>query len=141
MSKQSYSEKLRDPRWQKKRLEVMQRADFKREDCGTGERTLNAHHSAYNAGFEPWEYGGSQLRCLCEDCHLPRQEMEADTAHFFNAIFASLTLQEIFGLRAEVFARWKKRMAIRDGFPSDTEKSLMAAGELLPTGMPPDQQA
>lgn len=69
MANSSYFEKLRDPRWQKKRLEVMQAADFHCEICGDGEHTLNVHHKTYFKGREPWEYESKQLACLCESCH------------------------------------------------------------------------
>lgn len=65
----SYREKLLDPRWQKKRLEIMQRADFKCEDCGAADKTLHVHHGYYEYGYEPWDYDNSSLHCLCEDCH------------------------------------------------------------------------
>lgn len=65
----AYSDLLRDPRWQRKRLEVMQRADFSCEECGDATRTLNVHHIKYKKGRKPWEYDASELRCLCEHCH------------------------------------------------------------------------
>lgn len=69
MAYKAYWEKLRDPRWQRKRLEVMQRADFKCEACDADEATLNVHHKIYRKGVDPWEYSDTELRCLCEACH------------------------------------------------------------------------
>lgn len=65
----TYWEKLQDPRWQKKRLEVMERAEFQCECCGDNLNTLNVHHKEYLKGHEPWEYEVDQLLCLCVDCH------------------------------------------------------------------------
>jgi len=65
----AYWEQLKDPRWQKMRLEVMGRADFKCEQCGDGSNTLNVHHSHYEKGCAPWEYPPESLHCLCEKCH------------------------------------------------------------------------
>jgi hypothetical protein len=65
----SYSEKLRDPRWQKMRLEVMQRDKFTCCHCRDDEKTLNVHHLTYTKGAAPWEYELSNLITLCEDCH------------------------------------------------------------------------
>jgi hypothetical protein len=65
----SYSDLLRDPRWQRMRLEVMQRADFACEECGDKTTTLNVHHTYYAPGRKPWEYEPESLRCLCERCH------------------------------------------------------------------------
>lgn len=68
MSK-SYYEKLRDPRWQKKRLEIMERDGFTCRDCGSATNTLNVHHAYYEKGFDPWEYPDGSLKTLCELCH------------------------------------------------------------------------
>jgi hypothetical protein len=68
-NRSSYSQKLRDPRWQKKRLEVMQYFDFSCEICGDSKSTLNIHHKQYLKGYQPWDYHIEQLSCLCETCH------------------------------------------------------------------------
>lgn len=65
----TYYEKLRDPKWQRKRLEIMQRAGFSCEWCGDGAKTLHIHHGYYAKGHEPWDYGEDTLYCLCEVCH------------------------------------------------------------------------
>ena len=72
MAKLTYWQKLKDPRWQKKRLEVMQAKDFTCEMCGDSESTLNVHHKEYFKDLEPWEYENNQLAVLCEDCHETR---------------------------------------------------------------------
>lgn len=69
MAYKSYIEKLRDPRWQRKRLEVMERAQFQCETCESAEKTLNVHHKLYRKGANPWEYADEELACLCEECH------------------------------------------------------------------------
>lgn len=69
MGYKTYYEKLKDPRWQKKRLEVMQFNEFCCEVCGNSESPLNVHHKEYFKGFEPWDYHIEQLSCLCESCH------------------------------------------------------------------------
>jgi hypothetical protein len=65
----SYADLLKDPRWQKKRLEVMDRAGFKCELCGNSEKELHVHHTKYNARCLPWEYDNSTLLCICDICH------------------------------------------------------------------------
>lgn len=65
----TYSEKLKDPRWQKRRLEIMSRDAFKCVWCGCAEKTLHVHHESYKAGLEPWEYADDVLQTLCESCH------------------------------------------------------------------------
>lgn len=68
MSK-SYSELLKDPRWQRKRLEIMEREKFQCQWCGDTKATLNIHHGYYKKGLKPWEYQDDTLYCLCERCH------------------------------------------------------------------------
>lgn len=68
-----YTEKLRDPRWQKRRLEVFNRENFTCQCCGTKEETLHVHHLVYRKD-EPWESPDSDLECLCESCHEFRED-------------------------------------------------------------------
>ena len=75
-SKGSYFEKLKDPRWQKKRLERLEMSDWHCDSCGDGESTLHVHHKVYFKGREPWEYDAKQLSTLCEECHKAEHESE-----------------------------------------------------------------
>ena len=65
----TYYEKLLDPRWQKKRLEILNREDFTCEACGSTENTLHVHHGYYERNLDPWDYESSTLSCLCDLCH------------------------------------------------------------------------
>lgn len=65
----TYAEKLKDPRWQRKRLEVMQRDEFACTECFDAESTLNVHHHYYEKGKNPWDYPDDALTTLCETCH------------------------------------------------------------------------
>lgn len=69
MSKASYSEKLRDPRWQKLRLKIFEKNEFLCEDCGEQDKELHVHHSYYEKSKEPWESKECYLKCLCYECH------------------------------------------------------------------------
>lgn len=64
----TYAEKLKHPKWQKKRLEILQRDNFKCRYCGDEETTLNIHHLKYN-GKNPWEISNDFLITTCEHCH------------------------------------------------------------------------
>jgi hypothetical protein len=63
------SEKLKDPRWQKKRLEILNRDEFTCQYCGAKDKTLHVHHYGYRKGKEPWDVDGGDVNTLCEDCH------------------------------------------------------------------------
>ena len=59
---------LSSSRWQTRRGEAIERADFVCEDCGAYER-LQVHHSDYrNLGYEE----ASDLEVLCPHCHSRR---------------------------------------------------------------------
>ena len=64
-----YSDKLKDPRWQKKRLKILSRDRFKCQCCLSGERTLHVHHINYLSNSEPWEIPNRYLISLCDKCH------------------------------------------------------------------------
>ena len=73
-----YLAKLRDPRWQKYRLEVFERDGWQCTWCRAGEqggRNLQVHHGFYNRELEfPWEYPKEATFTLCERCH-PQAEI------------------------------------------------------------------
>lgn len=64
-----YNELLKDPRWQRKRLEAMPADRFTCQICFRTGKTLNVHHKKYIPGTMPWEYDTRDLITLCEDCH------------------------------------------------------------------------
>jgi 5-methylcytosine-specific restriction endonuclease McrA len=69
MSK-SYSAKLRDPRWQKKRLDILNRDNFTCRLCRSTIDELHVHHLRYRkSAAGPWDYPDDDLLTLCLDCH------------------------------------------------------------------------
>lgn len=72
----TYAEKLRDPRWQKKRLEILNLAKWQCEDCGTEKVELHIHHSHYLYGVDPWDHPGDLMTVVCKSCHKERQLVE-----------------------------------------------------------------
>lgn len=69
MDKNEFFKKYKDPRWQKKRLEILQRDEFECQRCGDSESTLHIHHFYYEKDKNPWEYHNEALITLCESCH------------------------------------------------------------------------
>lgn len=67
--KKTYSEKLKDPQWQKKRLEIMSRDGFRCCYCGNDKSTISVHHEYYVSNRDPWQYPNWSLKSLCESCH------------------------------------------------------------------------
>ena len=72
----NYSQKLRSPKWQKKRLEIMDRDGWRCRDCGAENSTLHVHHCYYVVGVEPWDHPDDILTTLCDSCHIQRQGLE-----------------------------------------------------------------
>src|SRR5688572_16652418 len=67
--KQTYAEKLQDPRWQKKRMGVLERDNFACKLCGNTKIRLDVHHHLYETAKDPWEYSDDVLDTYCKNCH------------------------------------------------------------------------
>ena len=76
-SRMTYSDMLRDPRWQKKRLRIFERDDFQCQDCGYKDKPLQVHHIRYTPKSPPWDTDDDFLITVCDKCHKERQKMEA----------------------------------------------------------------
>lgn len=63
----TYGEKLLNPKWQRKRLEIMRRDNFSCRLCADRDTTLNIHHLKYVG--DPWDVPDEFLWTLCADCH------------------------------------------------------------------------
>jgi 5-methylcytosine-specific restriction endonuclease McrA len=75
-----YSEKLLDPRWKRKRFDIISRDDFKCVICNYRGK-LHVHHRQYhfseinNSFINPWEYEDHLLITLCKWCHKKGHKM------------------------------------------------------------------
>lgn len=80
----TYAEKLKDQRWQKKRLELLEAAEWKcQNDCCRNEKdkpTLHVHHKLYLRKTDPWDYEDWAYQVLCDECHETEQRL-METAH------------------------------------------------------------
>ena len=83
MANKTYSELLKSPLWQKKRLQILNRDKFTCKLCGDTETTLNVHHIEYSQG-KPWEIENSKLITTCEHCHCELENLKK-YGHNFNA--------------------------------------------------------
>jgi 5-methylcytosine-specific restriction endonuclease McrA len=92
-----YVFKLKDPRWQKKRLEILNRDNFTCRCCGDNENTLNVHHIVYPKSRFPWDTDNNNLITLCDYCH----EL---WHHIFNGKFAV----ELISNALNLFLEWER---------------------------------
>lgn len=83
-AQKDYMEKLRDPRWQKKKNGVLERDSYTCTWCRAGlddGRNLQVHHGYYaprSAGMEPWDYPDASLFTLCYDCHEQAESLKQE---------------------------------------------------------------
>ena len=73
----AYGEKLKDPRWQKMRLEIFKRHGWACRWCHAKKRTLAVHHLWYETEAEPWEATPESLLTVCESCHQTEYDSRA----------------------------------------------------------------
>ena len=84
----SYSDKLKDPRWQQKRLRVMERDKFTCKKCFDTESTLTVHHKYYIYKADPWDYPDEILVTLCDKCHNEEEEVKYIIGDFTKVLLA-----------------------------------------------------
>ena len=104
----TYADKLRDPRWQKLRLEILQRDNFTCLACCLKENELHVHHLRYARG-NPWESAHEDLVSLCKRCHKEAEEIKPRLAKLMvfrtEAVMAFVKAMDIpeFAVWADVF--------------------------------------
>jgi hypothetical protein len=91
--KKSYSELLRDPEWQKKRLKILERDNWTCQLCFSKDKTLHVHHLIYFKNYKPWDYDNNCLLTLCEKCHQDEENLKK--SNFDLNILSKLSLTPI----------------------------------------------
>lgn len=105
----SYAQQLKHPKWQKKRLEVLEAAGWACEWCGDTETTFHVHHKQYRKGAMAWEYAREELAALCEKCHSEEHEAKKE----LDALLAEMdvtSVKRMVGYAKALFAmsRWDR---------------------------------
>lgn len=85
--KSKYAEKYKDPRWQKKRLQVLERDEWNCQCCHDAESTLHIHHRYYEKGKHIWDYPLEAFITLCEECHLFETEFMPEALNCLASAF------------------------------------------------------
>jgi len=117
----TYADKLKDPRWQRKRLEVLQHADFRCQLCGSKDNTLHVHHAYYEKGRDPWEYPVGAMISLCHDCHARQHKGNDD-------------LEKARAARDHFMSEYRKACAALSSLQKQRHSSVAEAGALDPEG-------
>lgn len=121
-----YLELLKDPRWQKKRLEILERDGWGCKWCGGKDKTLHVHHIFYFKDKEPWEVNNGFLVTLCEECHFLREgsgeysirdDITQNIGSLLNEIWTSgYNTQDLMSIQEAIYHCKKK---INDGLLND----------------------
>ena len=85
----NFTDQYKDARWQKKRLEIMERDGFKCRSCGRGdgdEIMLSVHHAYYESGKKVWDYPNETLITWCQECHEKRHKCQKEIALYLSAL-------------------------------------------------------
>lgn len=102
-----YSDKLKNPKWQKKRLEILERDGFKCKLCGDEETELQVHHKKYSDG-NPWDADDKNLITLCKHCH-NAVTVTKDDGGLDNLKAFCYTLSPDHNMTVKIYKReWKK---------------------------------
>lgn len=64
-----FMSKTADPKWQRRRLQVMERDNWTCQRCGNTSEQLEVHHLVYVHKAKYHEYLDHELITLCRECH------------------------------------------------------------------------
>jgi len=108
MGNEKYSNKLKDPRWQKKRLQILERDGFKCIKCNSDKNTLHVHHRWYEKNTDPWDYPDIIFQTLCEKCHFGVHYSKDDILEGIFDILDKLTINEIQDVGIKTYIEYVK---------------------------------
>ena len=96
----SYLEQYRSPKWQKLRLEILERDEWTCQKCFDDESQLQVHHRKYIYGNKVWEYDESYLVTLCDKCHqVESKNMKGEMDVFVEILNKNLFSEQVLFLR------------------------------------------
>ena len=83
MPKPTYAEKLKDQRWQKRRLYLLEAANWTCQGPCQNQKSnpnLSVHHRLYLRNTDPWDYEDWAYQVLCDECHEAAQSQMEEVA-------------------------------------------------------------
>lgn len=83
-------QRLTDPRWTAKRLEILAVRGNNCEGCGAKGGSVQVHHGYYLGDQYPWQYEDESLHVYCPTCHGRAQALMSA----MNRCLGRLTLRE-----------------------------------------------
>ena len=99
----TYAQKLRDPRWQKKRLLILERDGWQCQSCRSTTESLQVHHLVY-AKRDPWDYADDCYQTLCANCHAARQELSDKASNALKLALKNVPTGEMERVAADLIS-------------------------------------
>jgi hypothetical protein len=96
-----YFAKLKDPRWQRKRLEILERDGWQCNRCGETATALNVHHRYYLKNRDPWDYEDDSLVSLCDPCHKNAEVLRQELIKTVGVLHDAMAEQAIGYMQAQ----------------------------------------
>jgi len=121
----TYADQLKSPKWQRKRLLILERDEFTCKSCGSTENQLHVHHGAYLSGKKVWDYPDDMLHSLCEKCH---KEVESFIFEMNEQLGTIPQKEEYFNLIKRIATNiWHLSAQSRDSIDNIIDLSLDSA--------------
>lgn len=118
-------ELYKDPRWKKKRLEILKRDKYKCQICGCNAQDV--HHIKYiNSYNAPWDIENDYLVSLCKKCHYKFDGTSSDDYIFIPASQPILLRKyddeccHLYGNEVLEIPLWKKVKPVLESFTHRT---------------------
>lgn len=95
----NFSEQYKYPRWQRKRLEILNRDGFTCRCCGDAKTQLHVHHTYYSKGVSVWDHSDFQLITLCEECHATYHQIKQSIISNLGCLLFRNSVEKQSGVR------------------------------------------
>ncbi len=118
--KTEYFELLKDPRWQKKRLEILERDNWCCRRCFDDENQLSVHHLFYIKDLDPWDYSNDTLITLCDSCH----KIEKDSYYISLRKLQSILVHKTY-LSDEIFKLAEVLRTFNMAYPPEVQITFL----------------
>jgi hypothetical protein len=125
----TYAERLQDPRWDKKRKEILKRDCYTCRNCGTSNEELHVHHIKYFSE-DPWDCPDIYLITLCKSCHATEEDLKG--ADFYKIMQdVGLTRLEFINIQIALYSYFC-HIPVRDiNAVEDLQKIINPSDEVL----------
>ena len=108
----TFAQHLKDPRWQRKRLEVFQRDNFRCVICAKEDREIHCHHIIYERDRKLWDYPLAMFQTLCSTCHKDRHEIMDNAINALRLSLAKVPTRRLMKVTERICTEAMEEMAV-----------------------------